>query len=173
MTAGERIVVQVGTSKGYSQPGGDITVTFHFESDVAECLHANTTTSTENEVAPTCTTEGSYDTFVTCADCGVELSRETTVVPALGHDYQDGFCANCGEPDPNVPDNTVVMEIVCDVDVTNGVITADWDSSKLTLVDFRIHADYTSVKEGNGELTFGYVSLGGIQSGKAIATLTF
>ena len=173
LAAGELIVVQVGTSKGYSQPGGDITVTFHFESDVAQCRHTNTTTATENEVAPTCTTEGSYDTVVTCADCGVELSRETTVVPALGHDYQDGFCANCGEPDPNVPDNTVVMEIVCDVDVTNGVITADWDSSKLTLVDFRIHADYTSVKEENGELTFGYVSLGGIKSGKAIATLTF
>ncbi|MBQ2383807.1 MAG: hypothetical protein II290_07180, partial [Oscillospiraceae bacterium] len=173
LAAGERIVIQVGTSKGYSQPGGDITVTFHFESDVAQCQHSNTTTATENEVAPTCTTEGSYDTVVTCADCGVELSRETTVVPALGHDYQDGFCANCGEPDPNVPDNTVVMEIVCDVDVTNGVITADWDSSKLTLVDFRIHADYTSVKEENGELTFGYVSLGGIKSGKAIATLTF
>ena len=171
--AGERIVVQVGTSKGYSQPGGDITVTFHFEGAEAPCQHTSTNTTVENEIPATCTAEGSYETVVTCADCGAELSRETTVVPALGHEYRDGVCIRCGEADPSIPDNTVTMELVTDVDVTNGVITAQWDPAKLTLVDFSINADYTSVREADGSLTFGYVSLRGIESGKAIATLTF
>ena len=41
----------------------------------------------ENEVEPGCETEGSYDTVVYCTVCGEELSRETTVIPALGHDW--------------------------------------------------------------------------------------
>ena len=39
----------------------------------------------ENEVAATCTTDGSYDTVVYCSVCGVEVSRETSTVPATGH----------------------------------------------------------------------------------------
>ena len=172
MQTGEYIVVTVGTSQGYSQPGGDITVKFHFEAD-SVCEHTNKTTTTENKVDPTCTADGSYETVVTCDDCGEELSREKTVVPALGHDYQDGICGNCGEADPNAPDNTVIVEVVHDVDATNGVTTVTWDPAKMTLVDFDIHADYTSVLESEGALTFGYVSLRGIPAGKAVATLTF
>ena len=173
LKAGESIVVTVGTSKGYSQPGGDITVTFHFEPAVAPCEHENTTATVENKVDPTCTEPGSYETVVTCADCGTELSRERTVVPALGHDYQDGFCGNCGEPDPNAPDNTVTFDVTQTVDVTNGVVRITWDPAKLTLTDSVIHADYTSELLGEGSLTFGYVSLSGIAAGKSIATLTF
>ena len=39
----------------------------------------------ENEVEPTCDTEGSYDEVVYCTVCGEELSRNTVVVEALGH----------------------------------------------------------------------------------------
>lgn len=39
----------------------------------------------ENEVAPTCTKEGSYDLVTYCVECKKELSRETKTVPALGH----------------------------------------------------------------------------------------
>ncbi len=173
MQAGASIVINVGTSKGYSQPGGIVTVNFQFEPAAAPCEHVNTTTAIENEVPATCTTDGSYDTVVTCADCGVELSRETTVVPATGHDYQDGTCANCGEADPNAPDNTVVVEITSDVDVTNGVITVTWDPAKLTLTTASIHADYSSILEGEGTFTFGYVSLRRIPTGESAATLTF
>ena len=172
MTAGEYIVVTVGTSQGYTQPGGDITVTFHFEAE-AVCEHTNTTSTVENKVDPTCTKAGSYETVVTCDDCGEELSREKTVVPALGHDYKDGICIRCGETDPNAPDNTVTMEVVSDVDVTNGIITLTWNADELELTDFDIHADYTSVLEGEGTLTFGYIALRGITSGDSIATLTF
>ena len=171
--AGESILVTVGTSKGYSQPGGDITVSFHFEPAVTPCAHENTTTVTENEVPADCTNDGRYDTVVYCSDCGAELSRVTTVVPATGHDYQDGVCANCGEPDPNAPDNSVTVEITQNVDVTNGVIRITWDPAKLTLKDYAIHADYRSVLESEGSLTFGYVALSGISAGKSIATVTF
>jgi len=173
LKAGEYIVVTVGTSQGYSQPGGEITVSFHFEPAEAPCEHPNTTTAVENEIPATCTESGSYETVITCDDCGIELSRTTTVVPALGHDYQDGICGNCGEADPSVPDNSVVVEITNDVDATNGVFTVTWDPAKLTLKDYSIHADYTSVLEGEGFLTFGYVSLRGIPAGTAVATLTF
>ena len=82
------------------------------------------------------------------------------VIPATGHDYKDGVCVNCGEADPNAPDNTVTMDVVSDVTVTNGVITLTWDPAELTLTGFDINADYTSVLEGEGTLTFGYVSCG-------------
>ena len=145
---------------------------FHFE-PAPRCEHANTNTTIENNVDPTCTTDGRYDTVVTCADCGEEISRVTTVVPALGHSYADGECINCGEPDPNAPDNTVTVDITKDVDVTNGVVTVTWDPAKLTLTGYTIHADYRSVREDEGSLTFGYVCLSGIAAGKSIATLSF
>ncbi|MBQ8354684.1 MAG: S8 family serine peptidase [Oscillospiraceae bacterium] len=173
LTAGQYITVCVGTSKGYSQPGGDITVSFHFEPAQAPCEHLDTVVTEENKVDPTCTADGSYEKVTSCADCGEELSRESVTVPALGHDYQDGTCANCGEADPNVPDNTVTLDVATDVDVTNGVITVTWDPAKLTLTDYVIHADYTSILEDEGKLTFGYVALSGIPAGEAIATLTF
>ena len=173
LKAGEYIIVTLGTSQGYSQPGGEIAIDFHFEPAQAPCAHPNTKTTIENEIPATCSTDGSYDTVITCADCGVELSRETTVVPALGHDYQDGVCGNCGEPDPNAPDNTVTMEFSTDVDLTNGVLRITWDPAKLTLVDTDVHADYTSVLNGKGSITIGFVSMRGIPAGKSIVTLTF
>ena len=45
---------------------------------------------------PTCT-EGGYTTY-TCA-CGDSYVGDET--PALGHDFVDGICTRCGDPDPN------------------------------------------------------------------------
>ncbi|MBQ7378675.1 MAG: hypothetical protein IJW70_03225 [Clostridia bacterium] len=39
----------------------------------------------ENNVAPDCVNDGSYDNVVYCTVCGAELSRETITVEALGH----------------------------------------------------------------------------------------
>ena len=39
----------------------------------------------ENEIAPTCTTVGSYDSVVYCSVCDAELSREAKSVDALDH----------------------------------------------------------------------------------------
>ena len=41
----------------------------------------------ENNVAPACTTAGSYDSVVYCSVCDAELSRETKSVDALGHKW--------------------------------------------------------------------------------------
>ncbi|MBE6941942.1 MAG: hypothetical protein E7455_06670 [Ruminococcaceae bacterium] len=41
----------------------------------------------ENNVAATCTADGSYDTVVYCSVCNAEISRVTTTVDALGHSY--------------------------------------------------------------------------------------
>ena len=43
----------------------------------------------ENETAPTCTTDGSYDEVTYCADCNAELSRNTKTVAATGHTAGD------------------------------------------------------------------------------------
>ena len=77
----------------------------------AAAVHEHTAEEavTENEVAATCTEDGSYDSVVYCAECGEEISRETVVVPATGHNYEDGVCTECGEEDPDyVPEAEVV-----------------------------------------------------------------
>ncbi len=65
----------------------------------------------ENDVAPTCTTEGSYDMVIRCTVCGSIISSEHFTVPALGHDYaatvtpptctEQGYttfiCSRCGD----------------------------------------------------------------------------
>ena len=53
----------------------------------------------ENEVAATCTTDGSYDEVVYCANCRKELSREKKTVDALGHDcvHHNAKAATCTE----------------------------------------------------------------------------
>ncbi|MCD7771101.1 MAG: hypothetical protein LUH23_03300, partial [Oscillospiraceae bacterium] len=54
---------------------------------------------TENEVAATCTTDGSYESVVYCSVCGEELSRETITVPATGHttEIRNAKDATCTE----------------------------------------------------------------------------
>ena len=66
----------------------------------------------ENNVDPTCTEAGHYDSVVYCTECGEEISRETVTVPATGHAYgapewtwnadntaatAKFTCANCGD----------------------------------------------------------------------------
>ena len=51
----------------------------------AVCLHPVFSTVKENEVAPTCTAEGSYDAVVYCTECHVEISRTTESVAKLAH----------------------------------------------------------------------------------------
>jgi hypothetical protein len=52
----------------------------------------------ENEVAATCTTDGSYEKVIKCEVCGVESSRETITVPAA-HTEQtvEGKAPTCTE----------------------------------------------------------------------------
>lgn len=51
-------------------------------------------------VAATCTTEGKTKGSY-CAICK-EVMEEQTVIPALGHSYnEEGYCIRCGQADPN------------------------------------------------------------------------
>ena len=45
----------------------------------------------ENEVAATCTSDGSVDIVVSCTVCGEEISRETETIKALGHSWNSGI----------------------------------------------------------------------------------
>ena len=68
----------------------------------------------ENIVAATCISAGSYDEVIYCSVCGVQMDRTTHTVPALGHDYhwsvtteptctqtgiETGTCSRCNETD--------------------------------------------------------------------------
>ena len=48
---------------------------------------------TENDVAATCTTKGSYDSVVYCENCGAEMSRETFVTEIIDHTYTEKVTA--------------------------------------------------------------------------------
>ncbi len=79
----------------------------YFETQGGETIpalgHVEGDPVTENNVDPSCTEAGSYDTVVYCTRCGAELSRETTTVDALGHDlgdwteYEEAVEATCTE----------------------------------------------------------------------------
>nr|DAG24333.1 MAG TPA: Restriction endonuclease [Caudoviricetes sp.] len=58
----------------------------------------------ENEITPSCTSKGSYDEVVYCTDneCGIELSRATIAVPALGHVAGESIIENRADPKPGV-----------------------------------------------------------------------
>ncbi len=53
--------------------------------------------------AATCEEDGWVRSM--CRDC--EYYTEISTTPAIGHDYVDGVCVNCGEPDPAIPTFTV------------------------------------------------------------------
>ena len=44
----------------------------------------------EKETSPSCTEDGSYENVVFCTVCSTELSRDTVIVPATGHDWNNG-----------------------------------------------------------------------------------
>ncbi len=93
---------------GYSYTANDVEFADHTRGDAVK----------ENEVAATCTEDGSYDEVVYCTVCGEELSRESKTVEATGHDFTNAVndkkylaeeatcgmsplyyvsCTNCGE----------------------------------------------------------------------------
>lgn len=55
----------------------------------------------ENEVAPTCMSEGSYDEVVYCTECGEEVLRTHRSTEKIAHRFQDGKCIVCNEYQPS------------------------------------------------------------------------
>ena len=56
---------------------------------------------------------------------------------------------------------------------TNGVTTVTYDASALELISVSMVADYTSINEGEGAVTLGYVQMDGYAADDVVATLTF
>ena len=66
----------------------------------------------ENEVAATCTEDGSYDSVVYCTVCGEELSRTTVTIEATGHSYVWGYWGEWSLDEDGTP--TVTAYVVCE-----------------------------------------------------------
>ena len=64
----------------------------------------------ENELAPKCDEDGSYDQVVYCTVCTEQVSRKTIVVDALGHDYS----SEVTQPTCTNPGYTTYTCSVCD-----------------------------------------------------------
>ncbi len=72
------------------------------------CEHTNKTSVVAKDA--TCTEEGNI-AYSYCSDCGtywnaedVVIEGEGTVISALGHKYENGFCVNgCGQAEPTAP----------------------------------------------------------------------
>ena len=81
----------------------------------------------ENEVAPTCTAAGSYDSVVYCSVCNVELSRETVTVAALDHTAGEAVKEN--EVAPTCTEagsyESVVYCSVCNVELSRETVAVD------------------------------------------------
>ena len=81
------VAQEVDPAKGHSDENGD------YECDVCHidlCTdHIPAEAVKENEVAPSCTVAGSYESVVKCSRCGEEISRETVVVPVIAHTEEE------------------------------------------------------------------------------------
>ena len=64
--------------------------------NAVECSHTYHTLSSvkENEIAPSCTSEGSYDEVIYCTDCNAELMRTTQSVAKLAHTLSNSVKEN-------------------------------------------------------------------------------
>ena len=64
-----------------------------YTEEVAALGHTEGEIVVENNVAPDCVNDGSYDNVVYCTVCDVELSRNTVTIDALGHSYTSAITA--------------------------------------------------------------------------------
>ena len=84
-------------------------------------------------VAPTCTEIG-LTAGTKCSRCG-EIGAAQTEVAALGHNYESGYCTQCGEKDPTVVTGITVTapekleyEIGEELDLTGMIVTATYSN---------------------------------------------
>ena len=94
---------------------GEIVVT-----EAAVCNHVPADAVIENNVDPTCTAAGSYDSVVYCTICGEELSRTPVTVPANGHTAGEAVIENNVDPTCTAAGSydTVVYCTVCGAEIS-------------------------------------------------------
>ena len=94
----------------------------------------------------------------------VQEAREVLRLPAellhVGHETQ------CNG-------KTVTLTLTADEETTNGLITLEYDATKLTLTEASGKALLNSFHEEAGCLTFGYANQEAIPAGSVLATVTF
>ncbi|KXK64716.1 LPXTG-motif protein cell wall anchor domain protein [Christensenella minuta] len=83
------------------------TALFPVQGNAVIPMHKESQAVEENRIEPTCTSEGSYDSVVYCANCGEELSRVQKILAVSGHSYSQEWkndaeshwheCSVCGE----------------------------------------------------------------------------
>ncbi|MCD8046681.1 MAG: hypothetical protein LUE90_08660 [Clostridiales bacterium] len=117
--------------------------------------HTEGEAASENEVAATCTENGSYDSVIYCTVCGEELSRETVTVSATGHSYttevvaptytEQGYtlhtCDICG--DSYQTDATAILII----DGTDSSVSTQTTVQALTELPEGLKSLYSGVEE--------------------------
>ncbi len=132
------------------------------------CQHPSSTLKDQKKEE--CTEDG-YTGDRYCTVCGL-MTHAGKVIPAPGHNFQDGTCTECGEVDPDYRE--VVYEVITsDKDTTNGMVTVTWNADKMTLVYIDLYADYYSMVVESGKITVAYVSQEGIPAGEPIVVLYF
>ena len=107
---------KVSTSNSFELTVGDKNEVY---TPVYEHVHVAGNVIVENSIAADCVNPGSYDNVVYCAVCGTELSRNTVVVEALGHNYEGGVCTECGAETEVDKPGTVAVSLVFDTGKTN------------------------------------------------------
>ncbi|MBR4036635.1 MAG: hypothetical protein IKJ05_07915, partial [Oscillospiraceae bacterium] len=99
----------------------------YVDDEVAALGHTEGETVVENEVAATCTENGSYDNVVYCTVCNAELSRATVTVDALGHTegkavVENEVAATCTTDGSY---DNVVYCTVCNAELSRDTVTVD------------------------------------------------
>ncbi len=84
----------------------------------------------ENNVVPTCTVAGSYDTVVRCTRCNEVLSSERTAIDAKGHTagaagVENNVAPSC-EMETDGSYDTVTSCSVCSEEISRETITVTW-----------------------------------------------
>lgn len=112
LAAGETATFTVQPKAGLAAGAYSETIVVSASNNVTLTIPASFTVKHELEKvaakAPTCTEAGNKE-YWGCKVCGkyfdtdgkTEITRESTVIPAAGHKYENGKCTVCGAADPN------------------------------------------------------------------------
>jgi len=131
--------------------------------------HTNGTPVTENNVAATCSAEGSYDTVVYCSTCGDELSRVTETVEMLDHTPDGGDIKNENAATDGV-------HTTCDMVVSCSVCQTELSTHTLTLHTFDEESGYCTcgvsnvLEYDNYDEANGTCEVTGVQFGATVPT---
>ncbi len=97
----------------------------------------------EHEVSASCDTAGSYEEVFYCAECGIELSRETKTIEALGHKF--GAWENVSSPNCTDKGSEKRSCTVCGYTETRNIDISghDWEDH------YTIDKEATCTEEGS------------------------